>query len=76
MLARMWSIYAADRRSVPPPRRFAVREWLLGAHGQCDPGVLLFARTLTEARERLPAGVAWRLEREPGEPAELVESWI
>lgn len=71
----LFTVYRARAGSVPAARAFCVREWILSSD-DCRAGVVGYAPSLEQARERVPAGAGWCLGREPEDDPAIVETWI
>jgi hypothetical protein len=69
----MWTIYQAPADF---PEGFVTRPWMVRSGGGGPvPGMAHLSRSLEEAREVVPAGL-YRMDRQPGDDATIVETWI
>jgi Rad3-related DNA helicase len=72
MSLQMWVIYFD---STDHPHKYTVRRWLI-ERGEMKPSNdYALAPTLEMARAHVPQGL-YRLPRDPGDEAQIVESWI
>lgn len=67
----IWTIYA---HPADAPDNYVTRPWVV-ARGDTYPGQALLADTLAEARQNVPQGL-FRMDRQPGDDATIVESWL
>jgi len=68
----IWTIY---REPLDFPDGFVTRPWLVGRGGVTRAGMAHVAATLEGAREHVPQGL-YRMDRDPGDDPNIVESWL
>jgi len=69
---QMWTIYFHPRDY---PDGFVARMWVISSKGAAATDMVLTASTLEEIRNKLPLGLT-RLERDPADEPQIVETWL